>query len=451
MDLHRIESPGLAHQSYVLADGRDAIVIDPRRDVDAYLRLAAERGYRIRTVLETHRNEDYVIGSTALARATGADVLHSGRLDFGYGAAARDGDELRLGRLLVRVIETPGHTDDSLCFSVSDRGAPDAAFAVFTGDTLLFGDTGRTDLYGDAERERLAAELHASLYDRLLPLGDGVVVCPGHGAGSVCGGAIEDRPVSTLGYERLNNPAIARDRDAFIAMKAAERHVRPPYFERMEEWNLRGTAPVYERVPVPPPLTAGELAERMQDGTPVIDARMPPAFAGGHIPGSYNLWRAGLSTYLSWVVAPGRPFALVLPDGADVEAVARELLRIGYDEVEGYLHGGFDAWQDDGRPLATLGTLDTDAVRERWRRGELDILDVRTPAELRAGGIEGATRIFVGELERRLDEVPRDRPVAVMCSVGHRAGLGASILARHGRDDVYNYLGGFTAWRHRRA
>ncbi len=446
MHFERIFSAGVAHCSYFLSDGGDALVVDPRRDVGVYLALAREHGAQVRAILETHRNEDYVIGSTALADATGAPVLHSARMEFGYGTPVSHGDSVRAGRWALRVLETPGHTDESLSFAVADTSASGDPVMVLTGDALFIGDTGRTDLYGEAQEERLARALHRSLFETIFPLGDGVLLFPAHGGGSVCGGNIADRALSSLGYERIHNQRLRSDRDEFVRLKAAEQHVMPPYFRRMEEWNQRGNAPIHSRIPVLAPLSPGELAERMQGGVALIDTRMPQAFAGGHEPGSYNIWLEGLTQYLGWIVEPGTPIALVLPQDASVEGVTRALLRIGYDEMVGYLRGGFESWQNEGRPIGRHATIDTAALAPRVRRGEVTVLDVRKPGERAEGGIDGSMPIFVGELERRIAEVPRDRPIVTTCTVGHRGGLAASILARHGVDRVMNYLGGTTAW-----
>lgn len=449
MLIERFVSEGLAHNSYVVADGGEAAVIDPRRDVDAYLDFARENALRIRYVLETHRNEDYVIGSSALAKLTGATVLHSSRLAFDYGTPVREGDRFGVGSLELRVLETPGHTDESLCFALGETKAHGDAFMVFTGDTLFVDEVGRIDLYGESERPRLAAALYESLFGKILPLGDGVILAPAHGGGSVCGGHISARQHSTLGYERRHNPRLVEPgREAFARALLDQKLVRPPYFRRMEELNERGDPAVFARAPSLVPLRTGEFEERLRAGAIAIDARMPQAFAGGHVPGSYNVWLEGLSIYLPWVVSHDTPLVLVLPEGASVEGVARTLLRIGFDRVEGYLRGGFTSWQEEGREIAHVGTLSTAELR-RWVESQADvaIVDVRQPGEWERGLVPGARPIFVGELEQRIDELPRDRPVVTMCSSGNRGGIGASILARHGFHHVFNYLGGFGAWK----
>ena len=448
MLFRRIKSEGLAHNSYYVGDGPEAIVVDPRRDADVYLDLARENQQRITAVLETHRNEDYAIGSTALAEQTGATILHGPNLDWGYGEVARDGDEVGAGRLRFRVLETPGHTLESLSYALVDTDTADDPVVVFTGDALFVGDTGRTDLLGDDRRRELSGKLYDSLHAKILPLGDGVVLAPAHGGGSVCGGAISDRDESSLGFERLHSPKLAgKGKEAFVRDKIREQHLQPPYFRRMEEWNQKGNAPVHLRVPTPPLLSPGELEERRQDGAILVDARMPQAFAGGHVPGSYNIWLGGISAYLGWIVPHRKPLVLVLPEGTDLERVMRILLRIGYDEVAGVLRGGFESWQNSGREVAHHETIDTATLRERLRRSNgVEIVDVRKPDEWAEGTIEGARTIFVGDLEKKIGELPKDTLLVSMCTVGHRGGLGASILARHGLRTA-NYLGGYTAWK----
>lgn len=449
MKIERLVTPGLAHHSYYVSHEGESLVIDPRRDVDVYLERARQGGDRIRYVLETHRNEDYVVGSPALRDATGAQILHSGRTSFGYGEAVSDGDECGIGRLRLRALETPGHTWDSLTWVLIDTRSAPAPLLAFTGDTLFVGDTGRTDLLGERERPRLSYALYDSLFERLLPLGDHVLLCAGHGGGSVCGGAILERDESSLGYERAFNRALQkREREAFARMKLDEKHLKAPNMEaRIEPWNTSGDFPAVVRPPETRPLSVGELAERMKDGAVVVDARMPQAFAGGHVPGSLSIWSEGVAPYLGWVVPTRRPVLLVSESDDDVPDLVRTLLRIGWDEYAGHLRGGFEAWQNAGRPVATLATIDTDGVRAQLENERALVLDVRKPDEWERGSVPGSLQIFLGHLESRIDEVPRDRPLVVMCSVGHRASVAASLLKRAGFDRVSNYLGGFTAWQ----
>lgn len=447
MIVERITSEGLAHHSYFIADEGEAAVIDPRRDVDAYSDAARRASARIKWVLETHRHEDFISGAVTLAQRSGATVVHGRGIEWGYGRAVNDGEVIGIGRLRIQVIATPGHTDESVCFTLADARVGEEALMVFTGDTLFVGEVGRTDLYGPAEVERLATALHRSLH-RLFALGDGVIVYPAHGAGSVCGGDISDRDTTTLGFERIHNPAITGlGLGEFVARKREERLTRPGYFTDMEARNRSGDATPIEWVPPLLPLALDELDEEVRSGAALIDARTAQAFAGGHIPGSLSVWLDGLPSYLPWAAGPERRIVLILPTEVDTDRVARMLLRIGYDNVGGVLRGGFERWQNAPRPFATIPTISADKLRQRLADGDaLTIVDVREPQERTHGTIPGALEIFVGELEGRLGELPRGGELVTMCSVGNRGSLAASMLARRGRR-VLNFLGGYNAWK----
>lgn len=451
MIFRKIKSVGLAHYSYFIADKKEALVIDPRRDCDIYLKLANEGGFRITKILETHRNEDYVAGSSALSFATGADVYHGKNLNWGYGTSVGDGDIFKIGNLQIKVLETPGHTPESLTYTLADTNSSYSPIFAFTGDSLFSGDTGRVDLFGKSKEEIAAEMLYNSLFKKILPLGDHVILCPSHGRGSICGSSIADLSQSTLGYERLFNPKLQEmDKKAFIELKLIEKHVKPPYFKRMEEWNQYGSAPVFERLPMPTPFGPEEFFERISQGAIIADLRSPQAFAGGHIPGSYNIWQDGISTYFGWIMPMDREIVLVVNERRHLEEITRQLLRIGYDNISGYLRDGFESWQNAGLEIDRLGTIDTQTLFGKIERGEnIQILDVRKPSEWEDGIIEGSQLIFVGEMENHLHNIPEDKQIITMCSVGNRGSIGASILAKHDFPHVYNYLGGFEAWKNR--
>lgn len=445
MFFERIVSPGLAHHSYFVSDGSEAVVIDPRRDVELYLELAAKQQAHIRYVLETHRQEDFVLGSRELADRTGARILHGEALPYRYGEPIADGEELAVGDILIRAVATPGHTAESMTYALSDRKASLDPVIACTGDALFIGDVGRTDLYGDARRNELAAMLYDSLWKRILPLGDGVVIAPAHGGGSVCGASILARTQSTVGFERLHNPSLRVERDAFIRDKAAQRMVVPPYFHRMEAWNLDGP-PIVGRVPDAVSLSLGEFGELAHDGAVIVDTRMPQAFAAGHIPGAYNIWLDGLQVYAGWVLPPDRPLLLVMDDHVPAREAIRMLFRVGFDQVRGYLKGGFETWQNAGRPLGRTATVTAPEVRTMLQRGAV-VLDARNADEWTSGVLPDSILLNTAELEGRIDDIPRDRPVISTCSVGHRGGIGASILQRHGFEQVYQFMGGVKAWQ----
>ncbi len=446
MILERITSPGIAHNSYLVGAGSDAVVIDPRRDCQAYIDRAREHELRIRYIFETHRHEDFVIGSRELANLTGAEVYHGPGLDWKFGRTLADGQEFRIGNLILKALHTPGHTDESMSYTVSPaRGG--ATLAVFSGDALFAGDVGRTDLYGPAEAPRLAAALFESVFNRLLPLGDGVILYPAHGAGSVCGRRIADRDYTTIGTEKKINPMLQLTREAFLARKVAEKLEWPPYFRQMEKYNLEGP-PLLGEAAAPVPLGTGDFKALVEGGAFLIDTREPPAFGGAHIAGSYSIWLEGLPDFAGWVLSYDRPVLLVLEDHSHLERALQSLNRLGFDRILGYLRGGIEAWYNAGLPVESLPLLSVHELKRKLDAGEdLVVLDVRQDDDWRAGHVSGSRNIYVGRLESKVAEVDRSKPVATFCTVGHRAGLAASILQRSGHPRVYNVLGSWDAWR----
>jgi len=447
MIFKRVKSEGIAHNSYLLGSRSDAVVIDPRRDCQIYVDLAQRYGLRTRYILETHCNEDYVIGSLELSKLTGAEIYHGPGLDWKYGNTLKDGQQFTIGKLILTAIHTPGHTDESMSYTVTDLSSGRAVVMVFTGDTLFVDDVGRTDLYGPKEVPRLASNLYDSIFDKLLPLGDGAILCPAHGAGSVCGMKIGNRDESTLGIERTQNPILQiRDKEEFIKYKVAEQPERPYYFSQMEKYNLEGP-PLLGCMPLPAPLTPRQFRDEMENGAVVVDTSLPAAFGGAHIKGSYSIWLEGLPAFAGWVLRYDHPILLVLEEQSHLERVVRYLIRVGYDRLIGYLRDGVEGWYDAGFPIENLPLLSVHQLKDKMDRGEeLTILDARGQDEWERGHIKGALHIYAGHLEERLAEVPTDKPVAVVCSVGHRSGLAASILLRAGYKGVYNVLGSMQAW-----
>ena len=448
MFFERIKSEGIAHNSYLIGSQNDAAVIDPRRDCQIYIDLAQQKGLKIRHIFETHRNEDYVIGSIELNNSTGAEIYHGPGLEWKYGNTLRDGQEFQIGNLRLTAIHTPGHTDESMSYALTDLSSGEATVMVFSGDALFVGDVGRTDLYGPEEAPRLASNLYDSIFNKILPLGDGVILCPAHGAGSVCGLNISDRDESTLGIERLQNPVLQlKKRDGFIKYKVAEKPERPHYFRQMEKYNLEGP-PLLGCLPLPAPLTPTEFNEEMERGAVVVDTSLPAAYGGAHIKGSYSIWIEGLPVFAGWVLSYDKPILLVLEDQCHLERAVRYLIRAGYDWIVGYLKGGVEGFYNAGFPTEHMELLTVHQLKAKIDRGEeLTILDDRGQDEWDQGHIKGAKHIYVGHIPERMSDIPKDKPVAMFCNVGHRAGLGASILLREGCREVYNVLGSMTAWK----
>jgi hydroxyacylglutathione hydrolase len=450
MILKLLKADGLAQHTYFIGSEDEAAVIDPRReagDVADILDLARRECMRIRYVLETHRNEDFVHGSLEIAGRTGATIYHGSATPFKYGKPIKEGDEVSIGSLKIKVLETPGHTPDSLTYVLYDTDHPEVPLAAFDGDELFVGSTGRIDLPGTDIKRENAIKQYESIHEKILPLGDQTLLCPAHGAGSVCGSGMADRDWSTVGYEKKTNPFLQLDKDKYVEAKVNEKMVRPPYFMAMEQYNLDGPPSLASRI-APAGMSLGEYKDRVENKDyALVDTRMPPAFGGGHIPGSYNIWLGGMALFPGWMFGPEQKLLLLTDRESDAATADKYLCRIGYDHVEGYLCGGFQVWQNAGLTIGHTGELSAEALRQMLQKGEIMLLDVREPREWEQGIVEGAKLIYVGKLKDKLDEVPRGKPIASMCSVGHRGSLGASILQKAGFRDVYNVLGGFTAWK----
>lgn len=442
MLLTKVRSEGLAHLSYIVGSEGRAAVIDPRRDCEIYLGIARENRTVISHILETHRNEDYVTGSAELQTLTGARIMH-GDLDFGYGEQIGDGQEIELGSVALRAISTPGHTVESMCYGVIDRdGGPDMV-AVFTGDTLFVGGVGRTDLYGDGRLDEMSAMQYDSLFGRILRLGDGTIILPAHGAGSACGSNIANREDSTIGLEKAQNPSLqVSGKDEFIVLKQNEVLERPYYFDRMEEINLKGQ-PVMGRLPVAPPVPVGEAWSSRGDSV-IVDVRSPPSYAAAHIPGSISLPLEILPQYGGWIIPYDRSILLVVDGPEQLDPAVRALVRTGFDKVRGHIGGGMTTWYGAALPSGSFPMWSAPLVREEKDEG-LFYLDIRTGNEWKETRAKNAHHIFVGYLESRIDEVPKDRGIVILCSTGTRGSLAASILKKHGRRPV-NILGGMTGW-----
>ncbi len=444
----RFVSEGLAARSYLIGSGREAVVVDPRRDVGDILEAARARCLKIRYVLETHRHEDFVLGSTAVRAATGAPVCRGENPAVKYAdRRLKDGETLRIGGLLIKALETPGHTPDSLSYALYEADWPDVALVVFSGDALFAGSCGRVDLNGEDRKAESAEILYRSLYEKLLPLGDQAILCPAHGAGSVCGRGIGDREEATIGYERSTNPWLAYDRETFVREKVAESPPFPRYFPRMERLNSDGP-PALPEAPVP--IGTGQLGQALrEEGACLVDTRMPTAFAGGHVPGALSIFLDGMTVYPGWLIDDAPPVYLVTERPEDAALAGRYLARIGLDRVAGYLCGGFEAWQNAGLPVGHVGALSVDALKAMLDAKQIRVVDVREPDEWAGGIVPGAEPIFLGDLPDHLPAGPKDAPIASMCSVGRRGSIGASILRRAGFINVYNVLGGTTAWVNR--
>ena len=446
MFLESIKDEGLAHMSYVIGDGRQAAVIDPRRDCECYLRIAEDRGVAITDIFETHRNEDFVHGSLALAERTGAAIHHGAALDFRYGHPAREGDTFNIGDVELKILETPGHTDESLSVAMTDTATGDLPLGVFTGDALFIGDVGRTDFYPDRARE-VAGLLYDSIFGKILPLGDQTMLYPAHVSGSVCGSGMADRDFSTLGYERETNPMLQLGREAFIRAKVDEHHEMPPYFREMERLNLEGPPARPHRTQAHV-YSADELDRERAGGLQIVDVREPEAFCGAHIPGALGIPVNMLPSFAGWFLDYDRPIAVVSEDTDSYAEAVRHLARLGYDRVTGYLGGGMTAWETAAKPYSCIPAIDAEEIRAQVDDGRpFTVLDVRGIDEYEAGHVPNARHCYVGEVTDEVPDLPADGPVVTFCGSGRRAAIAASALERVGVRQVRNCFGSMAAYR----
>jgi hydroxyacylglutathione hydrolase len=457
MFLRQFAIDGLGHLSTVIADDAAglAAVVDPRRDVDIYLDLARERDLRISHVVETHLHNDYVSGGRELAALTGATHVIGAGAELAYEhRPVRSGETFDIGRLRFTVLETPGHTPEHVAYAVADRSRADESLLLFTGGSLLVGAVGRTDLLGQENALPFARAMFRSINEVVLSHEDFVGVYPTHGAGSLCSTGISSTPSSTVGYERRHNPMVgAADVDAFARVLLAGQPTVPRYFARMRPTNQAGPKLLGGRIPDAQPLDVAETRAALADGALAIDLRPPPAHAASHIPGSLSM-PAGSSfgTWLGWVVDQDRPIVLVLERPEDWDDAIRQALRIGHERVIGHIRGGFSSWSESNAPIESGGRLTVDQLASRLERGGPDaplVIDVRQLSEYEQAHVPGALHFAAGSLPDRLDELPRDRPIATVCASGYRSSVAASLLLAAGFQDVSSVADGVPAWRRR--
>ena len=451
MRLERIYTTGLAQIAYLVGDDEAGVaaVIDPRRDIQDYLDLAASAGLRITHVFETHVHADFVSGARELAEATGATIYASrlGQSEFPH-QPLDDGDVVNVGALRLTALWTPGHTPEHLSYLLTDPAVSDAPQALFSGDMLFVGEVGRPDLLGEAQTNQLVDQLYDSIFERLVPLNDDIVVYPGHGAGSACGKKIGDQPSTTIGQEKRFNYAFReRDRDAFRRVILEGMPPAPTYYPVLKRINKVGPVLLRE-LPDGEALAAEVVSHRMEQEALVVDARTPDAFGVGHVSGAVF---AGLgpnfTAWMGWLAPYEQDVILVLEHDDDYAEARTELHRIGLDRIAGYLAGGMDAWRTDGRLTQTVPQMSVEELRGERSVSDLAVLDVRSPDEWQGGHIPGASYRYVADIIRGADGVPAEGPLAVVCGSGYRSSVVVSVLQREGYDNLINVIGGMGAWQ----
>ena len=448
----------LAQASYLVgcvATG-EALVIDPARHVTPYLAAAEKEGLRITHVTETHIHADFVSGSRELAFATGATIYlgDMGDADWKYAYAddpnvitVRDGDSWQVGNVKVDVLHTPGHTPEHIAFQIVDTAGADRPIGIFTGDFLFVGDVGRPDLLEEAAglvgTKEVGARQQFASVARFKSLPDYLQIWPGHGAGSACGKALGALPSTTLGYEKLFNPAFQHtEEDAFVSWLLADQPEAPTYFAQMKRVNKAGPA-LLRSLPLPMNFDRTTLDGIIEDGGQVFDLRNRGQFAANHAPGTINVPadNSGLATFMGWLVDYDRPVYVLLPSIDTEQAILRDLRSIGIDSVPGYFSPDVLSHRTQALPVVTAREL-----AKRLPQNGLLIVDVRGKAEYAAKHIVGARHIPLGYLARHLGSLPKESTIVTQCASGFRSQIAASLLQAAGFDNAISLNEGEECW-----
>lgn len=433
LEIATIETPTLGDRSYLVHDGHDAFVVDPQRDIDRILDLAAAAGVVIRHVFETHIHSDYVTGGRALANATGGVyyVNSEDPVTFDRHPIA-DGDAIQVApTLTVKVLATPGHTFTHLSYALLDAGHP---VAVFTGGSLLFGSTGRPDLLGSEATDPLAHAQWRSAHRLAAELPDDAAVLPTHGFGSFCSATQNDVNASTVAQEKKSNPALIADEDSFVRDLLAELDAYPAYYAHISPTNLAAPAHAPDLGP-PQHADPDELSRRIDAGEWVVDLRSRTAFAAEHLHGTFSVGLDGsFATYLGWVIPWDTPLTLLGETAEQVSEAQRELVRIGIDRLAGAATGGPREWTGDSS-TSTMRVATFAELEPARADHDVVVLDVRRTLEWNESHVAGAVHVTLHELLGRIADVP-DGELWVHCATGYRAAIAASMLAAAGREVV---------------
>jgi hydroxyacylglutathione hydrolase len=433
----------LAHASYYIGSEREAAVIDPQRDVQQYLDEAAANDQKIKYIIETHSHADFVSGHLELAKKTGARIVYGRRANTEFPTLkVKDGDELAVGKVKLKFLETPGHTPEGITILAENTESPDEPVKMFTGDTLFIGDVGRPDLVGSKgfTAEQMGAMLYDSLHEKILPLPDETEVYPAHGAGSLCGKSLSKETWSTLGQQRKTNYALQpMSKEEFIKIVAADQPEVPAYFPISAAQNLKGSSALAD-LPKPRKLSTEEISNF--DGV-VVDVRKNSEYGAAHVPNAINIGLGG--QFASWagtLIPIGTPIAVVADTEAQIDEAFMLLARVGHETVKGFI-----LMKDFAGETKTIEQIPVAEVKELTETEKfLQFVDVRRVAEHANGHAPRTINIPLDKLSREIDRLDPNAPTYVICQSGYRSSLGASILENAGFEKVYNVAGGTQGW-----
>lgn len=432
----------LSHASYYIGSEKESVIIDPQRDVQQYIDYAAANGQPIKYIIETHSHADFVSGHLELAEKTGAEIVYGAKANTEFPThKVKDGDELNVGKINFKFLETPGHTPEGITILARDTANAEAPVKMFTGDALFIGDVGRPDLIGSKGHtaEEMGGMLYDSLRNKILPLSDNTEVYPAHGAGSLCGKSLSKETWSTLGEQRQTNYALQpMSKEAFVKIVTADQLEVPAYFEESSAENMRGAAPL-EDLPKPSPMTSEEI--RDFNGV-VLDTRSGPEFGAGHIANSINIGLQGqFAPWAGTLVAIGTPVAIVAEDQDKVDEAFMRLARVGLETVKGFILIG-----DYSGETEKVAQVSVEQAKDATNDGKVQFVDVRRPGEHASGHARNAMNLPLDILAKEVGRLDPARPTYVLCQGGYRSSLATSILENAGFREIYNITGGTKAW-----
>jgi len=442
----------LAHASYLIGADGEACVVDPQRDVDQYIDEAQAQGLKIKYILETHLHADFVSGHCELAKRTGAEIVMSEMAEAAFDhKSVKDKDVLKLGKnVTIKVIATPGHTVESVCYLIQDTSDKEAACKLLTGDTLFIGDVGRPDLVSGhgMSSEEMASMLYDSLHNKLLKLNDETEVYPAHGAGSLCGKSMSSERSSTIGQQKKFNYALKEmPKDEFISMMCTDLPETPAYFKYAVKKNKEGASHL-DDLNSPTPMSPSETKKAISEGYVVLDVRPASIFGEGHIPGAINIGLGG--QFASWagqVIPIETPMIIVADDNDAVQEAFVRLSRAGHDTATGYLADGMYAWIKADMEIARIEQISVKDLFDKLENKEdLKVIDVRKANEWDGGHVPGAPNMPLHELEKTMSKLDKKQNYAVICAGGYRSSIATTLLRRNGVKNVINITGGTGAW-----